>query len=305
MGQQYQDGWYVRHPGDGTGLQPWRIADGKAMRSDLTNADQGPGSYFAAESGETVWDAIRRQTSWLEGQTDTGPFVRMKRDAGQYYPRVARPLALAKNANLWAPDLPHEQRYIASAQNQLQSLVSELQAICRVVQPAATTLSVYGHEIRNLLILSATEVEMHWRGILEANGNAGMRFNTNHYVKLADPLKLCGFTVSFHPCPDIAPYAPFAGWDASDPTESLTWYSAYNGVKHNRGREFARATLDNAFAAIAACVVLLVAQFGRLALTPELSRFVAVEDPDWPLEEMYLAPQLEGGWTPHPYPGLS
>ena len=88
-------------------------------------------------------------------------------------------------------------------------------------------------------------------------------------------------------------------------SESLTWYSAYNGVKHNRDREFARATLDSAFAAIAACVVLLVAQFGRLAFTPELSRFVAVEDPDWPLEEMYLAPQAEGGWTPHLYPGLS
>jgi hypothetical protein len=305
MGQQYQDGWYVRHPGDGTGLQPWLIADGKAMRSDLTNADQGPGSYFAAEADETVWDAIRRQTPWLEGQTDTGPFVRMKRDAGQYYPRIARPLALATHTNLWAPNLPQEQRYLASAQNQLHSLVSELQSICRVVQPAPTTLSVYGHEIRNLLILSATEVEMHWRGILEANGNAAARFNTNHYVKLADPLKLRAFSVRFQPCPDIAPYAPFARWDASDPTGSLAWYSAYNGVKHNRDREFVRATLDNAFAAIAACVVLLVAQFGRLALTPELTRFVAVKEPDWPLEEMYLAPQSEGGWTPHPYAGLS
>ncbi|MBN9990748.1 hypothetical protein JND45_15550, partial [Listeria monocytogenes] len=89
-------------------------------------------------------------------------------------------------------------RYITSAQNQLGSLIDDLRAICRVVQPAASTLSVYGHEIRNLLILAATEVEMHWRGILTANGSTA-KFNTNEFVKLAAPLGLRDYAVHFHP----------------------------------------------------------------------------------------------------------
>jgi len=109
-----------------------------------------------------------------------------------------------------------------------------------VVQPAPETLSVHGHEIRNLLILAATEVEMHWRGILVAIGRTA-KFNTNEYVKLADVLGLPAFTVRFHPCPDIDPFSPFALWEATDPTNSLPRFSAYLGVKHNREFEFERA----------------------------------------------------------------
>jgi len=304
LAQAHEDeGWYVRDLGAGQGCQLWRIMLGTATRMGVTNAEGGPGSYYAAEPGETIWACLRRQTPWLDDMEDPGPFRRMIRNPGAYHRRIARPILSMDPRTLWLPNDAGEQRYVTGAQNQLGSLIDDLRSICRVVQPAPGTLSVHGHEIRNLLILAATEVEMHWRGILVANGRTA-KFNTNEYVKLADALGLPAFTVRFHPCPAIDPFTPFALWDATDPTNSLPWFSAYHGVKHNREFEFERATLTNAFAAIAACAVLLVAQFGHQALTPDLKRFLDVEAPEWPVEEMYIMPQTDEGWTAQPHPAL-
>jgi hypothetical protein len=151
------------------------------------------------------------------------------------------------------------------------------------------TLAVYGHEIRNLLILSATEAEMHWRGILVANGAQAQRLNSNEYVKLNEPLKLIEYQVTFRDFPGLQPIQPFAGWSKEEPTRSLGWYDAYHGVKHNRESEFQRGTLRHAFEAVSACIVLLVAQFGPVALNAELSNAVGLTAPDWSVEEMYLA----------------
>ncbi len=139
--------------------------------------------------------------------------------------------------------------------------------------------------------------------ILVANGRTA-KFNTNEYVKLADPLGLRAFTVRFHPCPDIDPFTPFALWDEADPTNSLPWFSTYHGLKHNREHEFERASLANAFAAVAACAVPLVAQFGHKALAPDLKQFLSMEAPEWSVEEMYLMPQTDKGWTAQPQPAL-
>jgi hypothetical protein len=299
------EGWYIRDIGAGHGRQLWRITHQTATRTGVTNAEGGPGSYYSVEPGETIWACLRRQTPWLEGMKEPGPFQRMIRAPGDYHPRIARPIALMETAKLWLPELAAEQRYITGAQSQLTSLVAQLQAICRVVQPAPSTLSAYGHEIRNLLILAATEVEMHWRGILVANGLSKKQFRTEDYVKLAGPLGLKAYQVRFHPYPDLAPIVPFATWDADTPTQSLAWYAAYNAVKHNREHEFERATLLDALAAVAACAVLLVAQFGDRALVLDLSRILGVEAPDWPLEEMYLMPQTDEGWIMQPHPALS
>jgi len=129
------------------------------------------------------------------------------------------------------------------------------------VQPSERTLVVYGHEIRNLLILAATEAEMHWRGILIANGAPRTtKFSSNEYVKLVEPLKLRDYAINFYDFPDLPPFQPFAGWSREDPTDSLPWYAAYNGVKHNREDEFQRGTLRCAFEAVSANIALLVAQ---------------------------------------------
>jgi len=296
--------WYVR---DSVAQQPRQIwfFDGRtAMNMGVTNPEIGGGTYFKAEPGECIWDCIKHQTPWLDPNVTEGYFHLMICGPGQFYRRIARPLLLSCDGGLWSYMLNEDKMYMINARRQLSLLISKLEAICHIVQPSKMTLDVYGHEIRNLLILAAAEVEMHWRGILGANGVSSAKFTTNDYIKLIKPLGLAEFEVTFIDFPDLQIMKPFAEWSETNPTKSLEWYDAYHGVKHNREGEFQRGTLRRVFEAISACVALMVAQFGYQALGETLARLINLKVPSWPIEEMYfLCPPLST-WTAINYPGL-
>lgn len=302
MAQLNEPTWYVRDYISGHPRSVWLFTGRTATNMGVSNPENGPGTYFKAEPDEDIWDCLDRMTGWLKPEVTEGRFHKMSLAPAAFYPRMARPLALAIEPTLWSPDLDVERAYVAGARGQLTLLVRKLELICQTVQPSDRTLHVYGHEIRNLLILAATEAEMHWRGILKANGSPVAKPNSNQYVKLIEPLRLLDYEVAFHDFPDVPPFRPFAGWIAADPTDSLDWYAAYNGVKHNREEEFERATLQHAFAAVSACLSLLVAQFGPMALGAELASYVTVSPPTWSISDMYLPRMTEEDWaaTPHP-----
>ena len=97
-------------------------------------------------------------------------FARLKLAPGEYYPRIAR----ASNKRLrkspgFNPETASFRQSIEVSNGQLVALKNQLESICRVVHPNDRTLEVYGHEIRNLLILASTEVETHWKAVLVAN----------------------------------------------------------------------------------------------------------------------------------------
>ena len=97
---------------------------------------------------------------------------------------MARPTNEAPSETLGCnPGAASDLHFIALARGQLKTLTRQLDRICQTVHPAEETLSAYGHEIRNLLILACTEAEMHWRGILVANGIDQARYDTRSYVK--------------------------------------------------------------------------------------------------------------------------
>jgi hypothetical protein len=296
--------WYVRDRIAGQPRQVWLFTDRTATNIGVTNPQGGAGTYFAADEGESIWDCIDRLTPWLKQEATEGRFHEMILRPAEFYPRIARPIVLGVKPTLWTPSFDNEKAYVAGARAQATILVRKLELICQTVQPSKRTLQVYGHEIRNLLILAATEAEMHWRGILRANGSQVAKPNTNQFVKLLAPLKLSDYAVAFHDFPDLAPVQPFAGWTQSDPTDSLRWYAAYHGVKHNREEEFERGTLEHTISAVSACLALLTAQFGPVALGAELSGYVSVTGPDWPIEEMYIPRVTEADWTPVHHPGL-
>lgn len=100
-------------------------------------------------------------------------------------------------------------------------LVRQLKNICQVIHPAKTTLFTYGHAIRNLLILAATEVESHWRGILFDNGIIKDKYSTIDYVLLKEELRLDEYSVSFPTYPWLEPLRPFENWNKDRPTGSL------------------------------------------------------------------------------------
>ncbi len=299
--------WFARPLKDK--IQIWQFTNSRALLMGIANAENGVGTCFNAKCGGTVWDTIREETSWLDGQEVPGPFVPLGHSPGQFFPRMARPIVgdlLNEFNNVQArlPDCNSEQRYLRNAQTQLEALVSDLAAICRVVEPSKATLEVYGHEIRNLLILAATEVEMHMAGIMVSNGNQKTRKNTKSYINLAEPLRLRSYAVRFKRYPELNEIKPFTEWLRDKPTASLKWYDAYNAVKHDREGHFKRASLSNAIEAVAACAILLVAQCGEAGLSDDLKRSITVEGEPWPIEDCYVAPQQSTTWTPINHPDL-
>jgi hypothetical protein len=184
---------------------------------------------------------------------------------------------------------------------QLSVIVEGLKSICRTIYPSTENLSAYGNEIRDLLILTCTEVEAQLVGIYSANSNAiPLRPNTNDYVKLKPILKLNDYSVKFSLYPKLNSYSPFSEWIESDPTESLPWYKAYNKVKHNREQEFRNASLNNLLTSVSALVVLMAAQFGKeLPYKSELigDYFAFEKIPAWETDDCYLPPFENEMWT--------
>jgi hypothetical protein len=74
--------------------------------------------------------------------------------------------------------------------------------------------------------------------------------------------------------------------------QALSWYSAYNSTKHDRELNFAEATLRQALTALAACFVMLCAQYGRdFAAEGDRAQrefFELVRTPNWHPSEYYV-----------------
>ncbi len=290
--------YFIRDMGPNNTDEVWRVDDEVAV--DVYQPT-GVAREFRARPGETAWDRMDAETPWrLNGD----PFHPTRLGLGEHNPRIARPLARAHDDfGLFSPNLHTEPSVVAASQGQAQALLRQLQRICQTVQPGADTLSAYGHDIRNLLILACMEVEAHWRGVLVANGAKRDRFSTNDYVALAEIMGLRDYLVRFPAFPALEPIRPFAGWGLGErPTDDLAWYAAYNAVKHNREDEFARANLGHAFEAMSGCAVMLAAQYGRWALGRESDLamfFHIVERPTWPFAEHYMAGFRPGGGPTH------
>jgi hypothetical protein len=221
----------------------------------------------------------------------------------QSYRRMARPIKIIQPLDTpirpTSPDqrltscLPHEENIGAITVAQLLTLMRQLDRICHTVQPTKETLKVaFGHDIRNLFILACTEVESYWRGVLVANSVSKSQLTTRHYVVLKKAMKLGEYEISFPGYPWLQPVKPFANWNSAKPTEGLPWYDAYNAVKHDREGHFERATLEYAFEAVTACVIMAVAQFGIPQIVysqPEVKAFFnIVEFPRWSEEDFYI-----------------
>lgn len=287
--------FYIRLTPDVTLLSTWKVDETEAIKLGVSNARNGAGTYFKAEPGETIWNAIRRMASgWLEAEGHL-PFHKLKLTPGQYHPRMARPSDTDPHGPARNPASASLDGYISLAQSQLLALKRQLERICQTVHPTDQTLEVYGHDIRNLLALACMEVEMHWRGVLVANGVTRDKnhFRTKDYVLLAAALRLNEYEVTFPDYPWLAPFSPFKDWGLMGaPTQEIRWFDAYNKVKHNREHEFARATLGHAFEAVAACAVMLVAQFGLhdgLKPRSEVADFFhLIRLPTWPAADVYV-----------------
>jgi hypothetical protein len=296
--------YYVREvQGLDQQVQIWKITDDEAICLFPT---RGGILDYRRESGETIWDAIRRQGGWERPRE-------LKVAPGHYFPRIARSIfsgPLSPTRQGWQPSWADNENAIASAKVQLSTLVRQLERVCETVHPEEPNLEAYGYDIRNLLILACTEVESHWSAVLKANGSSRARWTTRDYVCLKDAMKLNEFAISFPDYPWIKPVAPFKNWHEENATRTLPWYDAYNAAKHDRESKLKRASLRFVFDAVAACAIMIVAQFGEvfgfdLRTSGRPRTFFWIRSvPNWDLADNY-AEILESGngkWTPINYP---
>lgn len=146
-------------------------------------------------------------------------------------------------------------------------LVQKLIDICAYVNPSTNNLMVYGHKIRELLLLACTEFESQCRTILNSwpSYKKG-KYSTKDYVLLYKICYLSEYRVNFSINRSKITLEPFNKWNQNTPSKSLTWYHAYNQVKHDRSNEFDKANLINAINSVAANLVLYCVRFGPYPL---------------------------------------
>jgi hypothetical protein len=222
--------------------------------------------------------------------------------AGEYYPRIWRTGVDVERYGEAFPrveDTPFRESFVNSLE-QIEGLFDDLLSIFRVVHPAANNLGAYGGTIRDIIILACTEVEAQWKGVLEANGvtPSNRHFKTPDYVKLLPVMKLDQYEVELIRYPGISGTGPFDTWNATEPTKSLSWYDAYNQVKHDREAKFEEASLKHAIEAVAACIVMLAAQFGVEALQRHHLKpvFEFRHHPGWEPKDWYYQPAPDRAW---------
>jgi len=144
------------------------------------------------------------------------------------------------------------------AEQALRILIEKLDDVLLYLEPTPSGLMSYGHKTRELLILACMEVENFWGQYMSiANtASAGRGFSTNDYIKLLRPLHLVEYQVRFKLINGGYSFQPFNSWNSTNPTQSLTWYDAYNKTKHNRELHFSSATLENCLHAISAVITM-------------------------------------------------
>lgn len=172
------------------------------------------------------------------------------------------------------------------------SICNSLTSLFDIIEPEHPNLTAYGNKIREGLILGCTEVEyLLKKTLIDNNYTNSKRMSMNDYVKTLPYLKLEQYSVKLKMFPDLGSFQPFANWSPSQPTQSLNWYDSYNAVKHDRGSNKNRSTLEMLINSVAAIHIILEAHYGEhLFDSPMRSSYESIFQtetrPIWDLHEL-------------------
>ena len=169
-----------------------------------------------------------------------------------------------KFKNIWKPfiqenvtnELNFDILTLCRAKRNLSILVQKLQEIFLYVEPAAECLQAYSHKIKELLILSCTELENSFKFY-----DFGENERTKDYVKLLNFVDLSKYKVSLIGYTDTYKSCPFEKWNSTSPTKSIPWYEAYTKIKHNSSENFQLATLENCLNAVMANIIMYAVRY--------------------------------------------
>lgn len=182
-------------------------------------------------------------------------------DAGSYFPRINRNEPGLSDHQINTIERADE---IRSFDNIAESLVE----IFRTIEPEKGNFSTYGNRLREQLIVACTEVEYLLQRAIVENGKKPLNgsrnnFTTKDYIWCLPVQKLNEYVVELPSYPSLGSFCPFKEWSAPDYSKSLSWYNAYNKVKHDRGGTKQLATFEALINAVSAIHILLEAQYGK------------------------------------------
>lgn len=182
------------------------------------------------------WSSLKKWVADTFGDSDP---IESEYRHGTAYKRIFWPFATSGSLHKTIDTSARTQSFVA-----LKLLLTKMLDIFESIEPADNNLQVYGHKVRELLLLAAMEVEASWTAVLKANEYSSIsHLTTTDYVKLLAPMLLDSYRVKLTSYPSFPPFAPFENWRADAPTQSLGWYNAYNSTKHNREVHLNAATL--------------------------------------------------------------
>lgn len=178
------------------------------------------------------------------------------------YPRVFLPRknkGIMNNQDYLSDPCYIDKQESASYVNAARIIIKDYYDLMDYVEPVDANKAIYSHRIYELLLRTATEFEANCKGILLANGYSkrGM-LNITDYHKINSIMRLHEYKVYTPLWSPNKTTNPLSGWKTG-PT--LSWYQAYNKVKHNRFKNFKDATLENLYNGICSLLVILAAQF--------------------------------------------
>lgn len=190
--------------------------------------------------------------------------------------------------SVWRPGLYYNSEVIQAigttkherflSEQSIRVLIQKLDEIFFFVEPNILTKETFSHKIRELLILTCTEIENFWNSFLVQGGLISGRngFTTNDYVKLKEKLFLGDFEFNLISYPELGTIRPFENWNSNSPTQSLFWYDAYNKTKHDRTSNFSKATLWNTINAVVGCLILHCVKFGPYTMFESDNHFSSI-----------------------------
>lgn len=166
-----------------------------------------------------------------------------------------------------------EMRSFASA---YRILVEDLLTLCEYIDPQDANLDCFSHRTFELLMRVCTELENLWKSFLREKKHRGdeNRWNLLDYVKIESQYgkKLSTAEVAFvhWKCgSEMSYFQPYKGWTNEEQSTRLSWYKAYNSVKHAREKNFGKASFGNVILAFGALHVALVHFFGEKVFFPQ------------------------------------
>ena len=240
--------------------------------------------------------------------------------SGEYYNHIYRPIFSYKLQKVHPvikrkpfkqefEDLPiiDREEYIRYVR-QLEIIMSDLADVFKVVEPSNDNFKVFGNALRNIIILSCTEIDAMMKNIMKSNGCSKERFSMNDYIILKDILKLKEYELSIDFFESLGAFSPFKRWNKNKPTASLSWYDAYNKIKHDRDQNFPLANLRNAINSIIAFAILLLAQYGwnNSIWERKFSNVFKIKKyAKWEIEDFYIPFIYDSSQTPIQHPKIS